>query len=268
MGQERTPAYWAVLPAKVRYDRELRPNAKLLYAEITALADATGFCWASNDYLGQLFGLSKDAVKRLISSLAKKGYLTVEVVRDPQTQEVKERRIWVDRPGGLSEIEEPEKAEPSGTNIPDPSGTNIPDPSGTKIPIEQSKINFNNTPYNPPEGEGAGEAEKKRRGRDRSSPTWRPEDFERFWDAYPRHADRRKAVRAWDTLRPDDTMLERMSRGLYIQLSSPMWKRGIGIPYPATWLNGARWEDDLTDGPAQADDREAGRQWADDPEVY
>lgn len=39
---ERRPGYWAVLPAKVRYDKTLRPNAKLLYAEITALADARG----------------------------------------------------------------------------------------------------------------------------------------------------------------------------------------------------------------------------------
>ena len=34
----RKPGYWAVLPARVRYDEELRPNAKLIYAEITALA--------------------------------------------------------------------------------------------------------------------------------------------------------------------------------------------------------------------------------------
>ena len=39
---ERRPGYWAVLPATVRYDKTLRPNAKLLYAEITALADANG----------------------------------------------------------------------------------------------------------------------------------------------------------------------------------------------------------------------------------
>ena len=42
MSGGRRPGYWAVLPATVRYDKTLRPNAKLLYAEITALADANG----------------------------------------------------------------------------------------------------------------------------------------------------------------------------------------------------------------------------------
>lgn len=42
MGTER-PAYWAVIPASVRYDRELPPNAKLLYGEVTALSDKLGY---------------------------------------------------------------------------------------------------------------------------------------------------------------------------------------------------------------------------------
>ena len=39
----RLPSYYAVLPAKVRYDPDLPPNAKLLYAEITALAGEHGY---------------------------------------------------------------------------------------------------------------------------------------------------------------------------------------------------------------------------------
>ena len=36
------PSYWAVLPAGIRYDPEITAGAKLLYAEITSLADARG----------------------------------------------------------------------------------------------------------------------------------------------------------------------------------------------------------------------------------
>lgn len=72
-------------------------------------------------------------------------------------------------------------------------------------------------------------------------------------------------MRAWDRLSPDDELLEQMSRGLKRQLESELWQRGFGIPYAATWLNGARWEDvPFERGTAEEPE---GRQWADDPEV-
>ena len=36
------PGFWALIPASVRYDKELPPNAKLLYGEVTALSDKLG----------------------------------------------------------------------------------------------------------------------------------------------------------------------------------------------------------------------------------
>ena len=40
------PGYYAVIPANVRYDKRLKPNAKLLFGEITCLTNKKGFCWA------------------------------------------------------------------------------------------------------------------------------------------------------------------------------------------------------------------------------
>ena len=42
------PNYYAILSAEVRYDNRLRPNVKLLYAEITALCNMNMECFASN----------------------------------------------------------------------------------------------------------------------------------------------------------------------------------------------------------------------------
>ncbi|MBM6870791.1 helix-turn-helix domain-containing protein [Pseudoflavonifractor phocaeensis] len=92
--QEGRPSYWALIPATVRYDAHLPPNAKLLFGEVTALSNKMGYCRAGNGYFASLFGLSDRSVRRLIALLAERGYLCVEVIRDEETQEVTERRIF------------------------------------------------------------------------------------------------------------------------------------------------------------------------------
>ena len=227
---ERKPAFWAVLPARVRYDPELRPNAKLLYAEITAMADATGYCWASNAYLAELFAISPRTVRELVQSLERKGYLSVEVIRDPSNNAVVERRIWVDRP---TIVEEP--ATPSGENPPYPSGENPP--------LEQSK-DMNIPPIVPQRGRRTKGPKKPK-----AAPDWKPDRFAAFWDYYPRGESKQAAIRAWDNLKPDDDLLTVMGRALEIQKASKMWQDGIGIPYASTWLNQRRWtEVDLSAG--------------------
>ena len=47
--------YYAIIPANVRYDTNLKPNEKLLYGEITALSNQKGFCYAQNQYFAKLF---------------------------------------------------------------------------------------------------------------------------------------------------------------------------------------------------------------------
>ena len=49
-----TPNYYAIIPSNVRYS-DLKPNAKLLYGEITALSNKHGFCFASNKYFANLY---------------------------------------------------------------------------------------------------------------------------------------------------------------------------------------------------------------------
>ena len=66
-------SYYAIIPANVRYDTELTPNAKLLYGEITALCNEKGFCWASNGYFSELYNVKKETISRWISKLEEKG---------------------------------------------------------------------------------------------------------------------------------------------------------------------------------------------------
>ena len=76
--------------------------------------------------------------------------------------------------------------------------------------------------------------------------------FDRFWVAYPRHQGKEAARKTWEKLNPDAALLEIMLSALERQRASDQWRRDGGqfIPYPATWLNGRRWEDEPT--PIQA----------------
>lgn len=70
------PSYWAQIPAEVRYDKKLPPNAKLLYGEISTLAHKDGFCWASNKYFSELYEVSESTVSVWIKQLSDSGYIT------------------------------------------------------------------------------------------------------------------------------------------------------------------------------------------------
>jgi len=75
---EEKPNYYAIIPANVRYDNSLKANEKLLYGEITALAQKTGECWATNKYFSELYGVKPNAVITWIKNLKEKGYITVD----------------------------------------------------------------------------------------------------------------------------------------------------------------------------------------------
>ncbi len=95
MAELSKPGYYAVIPADVRYDDQIPANAKLLYGEISALIGADGFCFASNEYFQQLYGLSERTVRGLISKLQDAGYVQVELEKNAQTGQVERRKIWL-----------------------------------------------------------------------------------------------------------------------------------------------------------------------------
>jgi len=87
--------YYAVLPANVRYDKNITPNAKLLYAEITALCNDKGYCWAGNAYFAELYGVTKTSISNWISSLQKNGYIDVQLIYKENSKEIQSRHISI-----------------------------------------------------------------------------------------------------------------------------------------------------------------------------
>ncbi|MFW6016911.1 MAG: helix-turn-helix domain-containing protein [bacterium] len=89
-------SYYAIIPANVRYDKNLKANAKLLYGEITALCNEKGYCWAGNDYFADLYEVSKRTIQNWISNLEKNDYIKIrykDIVKDGKN--TTQRRIYL-----------------------------------------------------------------------------------------------------------------------------------------------------------------------------
>lgn len=68
--------------------------------------------------------------------------------------------------------------------------------------------------------------------------------FERFWDAYPKKKSKKKAREIFARLNPNDELLEKMLSSIEAAKRSGEWDNLQFVPYPTTWLNGERWEDE------------------------
>ncbi len=85
---KENPNYYAIIPANVRYS-DLKPNAKLLYGEITALSNKYGFCFASNKYFSELYNVNKNTVSSWLSDLKNYGFIVIKIERDSNLQIIK-----------------------------------------------------------------------------------------------------------------------------------------------------------------------------------
>lgn len=63
-----SPSYYAILPANVRYDKTLKSMEKIMFAEITALTESNGYCFAQNGYFAGLYDVSNETVSRWVSA--------------------------------------------------------------------------------------------------------------------------------------------------------------------------------------------------------
>ena len=159
MERESHQSFYAVIPAKVLLDEELRPNAKLLFSKISNLCNLKGYCWASNEELTEGLGIAAKTVSSLVSQLSSRDLIRVQLLRDPKTNEITERRIWLQMP----EIRIEEAQTPMLKNG------------------EGNNINKNNIPPKAPQGGRRTKREPK------AAPDWKPERFAGFWDYYRTH---------------------------------------------------------------------------------
>lgn len=238
MSDFEKPGYWAVIPAGVRYDERIPPNAKLLYAEISSLTQADGCCWATNEYFQKVFGFSERSIRRLMATLDAAGYIRIE---DGAS---KKRKIYA----GINPLHGKD-INPAKIVRVEP-GQNCPGYPDKNVRVDEKHIiNKNN----------------KKNNKDAHDQTWRKERFDGLWNYYPhdKRGSKQRALKAWEALQPDDETIDDIARGLRYLLQTDEWQRGIGVPHVSTFLNNRYWEDALE----LSDEEEESGGWLPDPEV-
>lgn len=208
---------FAIIWVDLLYEDSVPQSAKILFGEIYRLSDADGYCDASNNDFMDLLGCSETTVRNLLKALERVGQISIETEPRREGKGGTQRRIFCGRKLALPDMREV-PAENCGTrkNLRGVPAENCGDTYKSNLNNTLPQIDLNAL-------------------------------FDRFWQAYPKKRGKQDARRAWAKLNPSMELCRTMSAALTQQKQSDDWTREGGrfVPYPATWLNGRRWEDEI-----------------------
>ena len=221
-----TKSYYAIIPANVRYDKNITPNAKLLYAEITALCNEKGYCWATNAYFAELYEVSKKTVSVWVNSLAKNGYIDVSIDYKNGTKEIDSRKITLKHP-----------MENKKDTYPQNNGGGMEEKKDT--PMEENvkgNNTINNNTFNNKYYIDIYTAE-----------------FEELWQKYPNKKGKEMALKAYIKARKNNVSRETIEQGIENYAEYCRNKDKQYIKHGSTWFNQQCWQDEyIVDAPDTA----------------
>ncbi|MCU2200370.1 helix-turn-helix domain-containing protein [Enterococcus faecalis] len=174
--------FYAIIPAIVRYDNQLNGNAKLLYGELTALANERGYCWATNQYFASLYNVSKRTIISWMKQLEKRKYIKIQVFYKPDSKIVDRRHIYILPFPTDTEFYTPSEENfiTYGKNHHEGGEENFTTPGEENFTENNTLIN--NTKNN---------TLNKKNSVEPSSTM--PELFEKIWKTYPKKTNKKKA---------------------------------------------------------------------------
>lgn len=238
-----------------------------------------GRWWTHNSLAAfeQLFPWwSSKQLRRIINSCKDQG----AIVTGNYNKDRRDRTVWYTPSAELmalyGEAQTDKSICPNG-QMQEPERADSSAQMGTPLPCNTHV--YTNTPYNPPQGEAAGEtveqedkpkAEPKPKARGKRS-AYKPDWFDALWKIYPKKNARLTAQKKWDVLKPDRETCRAILAGLERDKRSEQWQRDGGkyIPMLSTWLNQRRWEDQGVDMSQLPTPPESGPRtvWGEDGEV-
>ena len=143
------PNYYAIIPANVRYDSRLKPNEKLLYAEITSLANKHGYCYANNQYFANLYEVTKNTVSSWVSNLKDLGYIKIKISYKSNSKEIEKRMIFINTLAKQSvNLDDPIHKKEDTLSIKKERGYHEKKGGGITKKMEDNNTSINNTSNN------------------------------------------------------------------------------------------------------------------------
>lgn len=194
------------IPKDLWLSKDLSLQEKVFLVEIDSLDNDNG-CFASNKHFAEFFKLTKGRCSQIITSLEEKGYIKTTYKRDGK--EITERIIRV-----VNKLNRYLENDDLGIKY---------IKGGYLENAKESNTIISNTIYNT------------------------NALFEDFWKAYPKKVKKKNARDKFLKLKVDEELFNVIINKLEAFKKTEQWKKDNGkfIPYPDTWLNQERWEDEI-----------------------
>lgn len=210
---DEKPNYFAIIPANVRYDENLKLGEKMMYGEITSLTFKTGECWASNNYFSRLYKVTPQAISKWIKTLEKQNYISIKYEKEGKC--ISKRIIKL----VSTDIDRVSTGVDRGINH---------SLEGYQHRIKENNTSNNNTSINNKE--------------------IYKESFNKLWNMYPNKKGKTEAFKKFEKAIKDGVSVETIEDGIqrYITYIETENIKPQFIKHGSTWFNQRCWEDDYT----------------------
>lgn len=95
---------YCFMPNEVLYSEKLTDKQKLLFCAISSLCAEKGYCWASNDYLAEKFGVDERTIRRNVADLYKCWFIKISVKNWNQREISLNEEVGQKCPGGRTKM--------------------------------------------------------------------------------------------------------------------------------------------------------------------
>ena len=213
--------YYVVIPQEVLHDNRLTPLARLIYGEISALANINGYAWISNKKLATKYKVTKATISAAISKLQEFEYIRSHLIYKENSKEVEKRNLYIN---------------PIQKNLNTLYKNNLTGCAKKSDEGVQKNLKDNNTSNNTMNNTNNNIADK-------SAKLDLDSRFEALWKLYPRKAGNKQKARA--------SYKKAIKSGVTDQIIQHGIENLIAenrelkyIPHGQTWFCNERWNDE------------------------